>query len=108
MEADSLKFSVPKRQPLTQLAMVVTVINLAMVLAGTAMVVASFVANREFINLSAHIYPFPFIAIVFSIFGLLILNSSSEKHGWLADSDRRVLGRAAFSGQRDIWPLMKM
>jgi signal transduction histidine kinase len=84
MEADSLKFSVPKRQPLTQLAMVVTVINLAMVLAGTAMVVASFTANREFINLSAHIYPFPFIAIVFSIFGLLILNSHPKNTvGWL-------------------------
>jgi signal transduction histidine kinase len=74
----------PKHRFLKQIARTVTLFNLAMVLVGVGMVVASFHANGGTVNLRLHIYLFPFIATVFSVFGLLILDHHPENTvGWL-------------------------
>ena len=84
MEAVSLKLGVSERQPLRQVAGAVTALNVVMTLLGLGMVVASFIANGGTINLAPHLYVHFFIALVFNIFGLLILKRHPQHTvGWL-------------------------
>jgi len=84
MEAVGLELSIPERQPLRQFARLVTVLNVAMTLVGLGMVIASFIANGGTVNLPPHLYIHFFIALVFSIFALLILKRHPQHTvGWL-------------------------
>ncbi|MCA9911674.1 MAG: hypothetical protein KC519_23625, partial [Anaerolineae bacterium] len=61
-----------------------TWLNLAMLLLGLSMLAASFIANGGTVNLPAHLYLNPFIALVFSVLGLLILKHQPQNTvGWL-------------------------
>jgi len=84
MKADSRSVNLPERQLLRRVAQSATVLSLTMVLVGLGMVVASFIANGGVINLAPHLYVHFFIALVFSVFALVILNRHPQHTiGWL-------------------------
>src|SRR5215813_7133776 len=84
MEEDGRSVSLPERQRLRQVAQIATVLSLTMALVGLSMVVASFIANGGIINLAPHLYTHFFIALVFSVFALVILKRHPQHTvGWL-------------------------
>jgi hypothetical protein len=84
MKADGRSVNLLERQPLRHVAQSATVLSLIMALVGLGMVVASFIANGGVINLAPHLYIHFFIALVFSVFALVILNRHPQHNiGWL-------------------------
>lgn len=84
MKADGGGANLPERQPLRRVAQGATVLNLTMALVGLGMVVASFIANGGTVNLASHLYVHFLIALVFSVFALVILNRHPQHTvGWL-------------------------
>jgi hypothetical protein len=84
MKADGRSVNLPERQPLRRVAQSATVLSLTMALVGLGMVVASFIANGGTVNLAPHLYIHFFIALVFSVFALVILNRHPQHTvGWL-------------------------
>src|SRR5215470_12738425 len=84
MKANGRSVNLLERQPLTRVAQSATVLSLTVALVGLGMVVASFIANGGTVNLAPHLYVHFFIALVFSVFALVIL-TRHPKHtvGWL-------------------------
>jgi signal transduction histidine kinase len=84
MKADGRSVNLPERQRFRRVAQSATVLSLTMALVGLGMVVASFIANGGTVNLAPHLYIHFFIALVFSVFALVILNRHPQHTvGWL-------------------------
>jgi hypothetical protein len=80
----SLSAVLSGRRSQYRLARAISSLVLVTVVAGMAMLAASTIANGGRINLSTHLYPFPVAALVFALFGLLILRKHPRHTvGWL-------------------------
>src|SRR5215813_6795452 len=84
MEADGRRISLPGRQPLRPVARTITALNVAITLLGLSMVVASFITNGGTDRLPVHLHIHFLIALVFSVFALVILKRHPQHTvGWL-------------------------
>src|SRR5262245_51259566 len=89
MKADGRSVNLPERQPLQPIARTITALNVAMMLLGLSLVVASFVANGGTVRVPTNIYirffvARFFVALGFSFLALLILKRRPRHTvGWL-------------------------